>query len=511
MPISRTDHLVKLIESLTKSEKRNFRLYARRIQDSGSLMYLHLFDLLDNGKPQSEAALRKRLGDISRSQLSNLKRHLYSQILSSLRLVHRRRQIPILIHEYLDFAQVLYGKGLYMQSLKLFEKARKLAEKNHEDFSALMIVELQKTIESRHITRSGPVQSERLIEKANALSDSIYNRIKLSNLRILLHGLYVRRGHLHNAKEKEWLRARFEENLSHVIPEKLGTWERIHLYQSYVWYYYILQDFERCAEYAGKWIGVFEDAPELIERDVDLYMRGLHYMLTAEYNLRNIEQYEHYLDEFEKFRKDTYPRFNTNSQIISFLYVHYGRLNKHFLHGTFEEGLEVVPRTLRRIRRYRDKLDAHRIMVFYFKIAWMYLGAGRPDRCIDYLNKITELDLESLREDIQCYARLMLLIAHYELESYDVITYLLKQVQNFFEKVNEINDVQKRTLRLFKELVKAPLGERTQIMQKCLDDLRILEQEQYAQRAFLYLDVTSWLEAKVRKVSLGEAVRERFE
>jgi hypothetical protein len=140
----------------------------------------------------------------------------------------------------------------------------------------------------------------------------------------------------------------------------------------------------------------------------------------------------------------------------------------------------------------------------------MYLGAGKPGTCIEYLNKIMALDVRSLREDIQCYTRILLLMAHYELTNYDVIAYLMTQVEAFFGKVSETNQVQELALQLFKDLIKVPLDKRIDIMKNYLQQLRRLEEEEFEKRAFVYLDIKSWIEAKVCKVSLGEAVQRRI-
>ena len=63
-------------------------------------------------------------------QLSNLKAHLYKQILVSLRLNPTLQNMRIQIREQIDFATILYQKGLYKQSLKLLEKAKAMALEN---------------------------------------------------------------------------------------------------------------------------------------------------------------------------------------------------------------------------------------------------------------------------------------------------------------------------------------------------------------------------------------------
>jgi hypothetical protein len=51
-------------------------------------------------------------------QLSNLKSYLYKQILVSIRLNIPSQNMRYQIREQIDFATILYNKGLYRQSQK---------------------------------------------------------------------------------------------------------------------------------------------------------------------------------------------------------------------------------------------------------------------------------------------------------------------------------------------------------------------------------------------------------
>ena len=75
------------------------------------------------------------------------------------------KNIRIQIREQLDFATILYQKGLYKQSLKVLEKAKLLALKNEEKYSAYDIVELEKVIESQYITAKFEQSNRNLIQK----------------------------------------------------------------------------------------------------------------------------------------------------------------------------------------------------------------------------------------------------------------------------------------------------------------------------------------------------------
>ena len=184
------DQLISLISSLTKAEKRNFKLYVNRLQSKSDVKFVQLFDVVDKMKVWDDSIVFKKIPSIKKSQLANLKRHLYKQILISLRLIHIQKNVDIQIREQIDFARILYGKGLYIQSLKLLDRIQQIAEDNHQDILQLEILEFQKVIEERHITRSRQTSNkvESLVEASYTRSKIINNSCKLTNLKIEIHG-----------------------------------------------------------------------------------------------------------------------------------------------------------------------------------------------------------------------------------------------------------------------------------------------------------------------------------
>ena len=125
------DALFILIKSLSKSEKRQFNLYVGRLEGNNYAKFFALFKHLEKQKKYDEKTIIKS-GIVSKQQLSNLKAHLYKQILVSLRMNPSHKNIRVQIREQLDFATVLYQKGLYQQSLKLLDKAKSIAISNEE-------------------------------------------------------------------------------------------------------------------------------------------------------------------------------------------------------------------------------------------------------------------------------------------------------------------------------------------------------------------------------------------
>jgi len=114
-PKIKPDPVHELIKSLGKAEKRSFRLYATRIDDSKNAMFIALFDAMDEQPVFDEAKILKKSG-VPKAQLANVKSYLYHQLLTSLRQSAVSDYDDVLLREQLDFARILYAKGLSSKS-----------------------------------------------------------------------------------------------------------------------------------------------------------------------------------------------------------------------------------------------------------------------------------------------------------------------------------------------------------------------------------------------------------
>src|SRR4051812_39408135 len=142
------DPLYQLIRSLSKSEKRNFKLFANRLQGNEESKFMMLFDVMDKLNEYSEEKILQKAEGISKTQLSNLKAHLYKQILLSLRLHASNQDLDIYLREQIDYAKLLYNKGLYNQSLKMLDKAKITAIEFEKNLLLLEMFDFEKHIES---------------------------------------------------------------------------------------------------------------------------------------------------------------------------------------------------------------------------------------------------------------------------------------------------------------------------------------------------------------------------
>jgi len=478
---------------MTKAEKKAFKLYAKR-SSSAEPLFIKLFDILDNKPLSEDNYVIKALKLNSASKYSNLKGNLYLQILQSLRILKVKKLPNINIRNHIDMSYVLYDKGLYMQALKVLEHAKSLCHKYGTEMSLLTILEIEKTIHSRHITRMTPSSFNELISNVVEVSSSITKRVELSNLKMLLHRKYISKGHLKSKTELKELTKFFFSQINNYDYKKLKPYEKIYYCQCHVWYYFVIQEYKECQTFAIKWVDIFLDNQDLPKRDYNLFLRGYHYVLTASYNIGDKDTHDNFLISLEALRLSQYKKFNKNNKIYSFLYVHTGRFNKAFLDKNFEYGLDCIPKTLKRIKRYKLNLDQHKVMVLHYKIAWTYICALKPNKAIPYLEGIIKMQKQSLREDIQSNTRLIHLIALYDQSKYNTVGLCLKRYKYYFNKAKEVNKLQELTLKYFQDLIITPLLERNEIHYKFYKKLIDLKNSSLNQRSFLYLDIIFWVE-----------------
>ncbi len=504
MPISQGDLLFKLIKSLSKAEKRNFNLYVKRIQSEGEVMFFQLFEVLEKQKTYQESKAKLKLNGLSKSQFSNLKRHLYQHLLTSLRLMHINKQLDIQIRELIDYAYILYGKGLYIQALKILSRAKAIATTNHHNLLLQEIIEFEKRIESHHITRSSTERMNKLIQQADSQARISTNIIFLSNLKLELQRLFINKGHAKVEMDRVQILEDYGPKIRDYQITKLSFFERVHYYQSLYWLHYILGHFERCHYYAGEWVGLYRESPNMMEEDVDIYMRGLHQLLTTSLYTKNKVVFNQTRQELEVFCNRHLHAFNTNSKVLAFLYRYQATLNIALLEGQYAAAILLVPDVLAGIKLYENQLDLHKIHILYYKIAALYLCNGEPGKAVDYLNLIINLKAGHLREDIQAYARLLFLMAHYDLDNQDIMEYLTTSTARFLAKLKDKNRLEGACLHFFKQAMYKNTKERLVLLRELKETLRGLNEDPFERRGFVYLDMTIWIDSKLGKQTIKE-------
>lgn len=503
----KSEDLFRLIRSLSPSEKRAFTLQSGK---SSGTKYMRLFEEMVKLEEYNESKLLKKIPELPPHQISNLKAQLYKHLLKTIQHLESREVEEVQLTSMIDHARILYNRCLYKECLTHIDKAKRKA-KNTDSFLLLLeLLELEKLAVLRSPGEYSEDRVNRIISETEKTANAIRNINTFSNLALRMTNLYQRSGFLRNKRE--------EENLHHILfsalpPYKeaeLSFHEKMYLYQSLTGYYFFRQEMKKGLVQARKWVRLFESYPEMIRIKTEMYIRALNSLLVV---LNKLSMYEEFMDTHRKLvglkrRKDLAITENINLNLFKAIYIH--EINRHFMLAEFQSGTRIVYRFEDELNKFIPRLDLNTVILFYYKIACLFFGAGNFKATLKWLSKIIQLSDREIREDIQAFARILRLICYFELNNADMTEHATRSLLRSLLRESNFPRYTGALLDFLKVDPKSPTARRMNDRFKRLrSDMEKLKKDPYERRAFYYFDIISWLNSRIENKSIQEVIRQK--
>ena len=505
MPKKRSDHLLNLVNSLTKTEKRHFKIYYYEEKET---KFYRLFDCLLKHDFKRDEEVLNSCSFINPLQYSNLKAHLYKMILRSIRQQKIESNSEIKIREQIDFTQLLFDRGLHTQSAEILSKAKKQARRKEHLELYLEILKWEKRLILPTIGRNNQNHTSEIVEEVEEISTRINLINLLTNYSARLNALFFRIGYVRNEQDYQKVKSIFEE-IPFIDRSQLSFNEKLAFYKFNVEYYSFIQDFNSAHEFALEWTALFNNFDLKISWFED-YLAALNSLLITQYRLNLQVEFFNTVKVLKALRK--YPSAVLNNytllKLLKYAYAH--EFNGFFMQGDFAKGVRIITKIMPRIHQFMKQIDNHSRIILQYKIACLYFGNDNHHESIDWLNQIINQPDNDLREDIHGFARILNLICHYELGNLDIIDYYIRATYRFLLKKEDMNRFQKLILSFLKKLGSQTVGQQLiKEFERLRDDLVKLSEDPYEKRAFIYFDIISWLQTKIEKKPIHEIIRNK--
>ncbi len=508
--IDRREGVFELIKTMSKAEKRNFKLYAARYGNPADSKFIGLFDCLDSSEVYDEERILRRCPRLRKEQLPNMKAHLYRQILASLRLLESQHSPLLELSETIDFSVMLLDRGMYGQAEKMLSKAWRMAEKAGRYTAMLEIADLGKRIYLCQL--SGNLDGR--VAHACRIMETVGDRAavdnELSALAVELQDLYVRHGYIRSEGELSDFEARFLPRLEACSGREMGFVERCSFFQAMGWYHYLRRDFAAAYRYCREWIDMFSEMPYMKAVMYDSLLDGYGKLFEGLFMMHEYGLLAATIEEFEKVQ-GSIVCLNTNADRISQYVLFSAQVNRCIIEGRFKDGLWLTRKVDGYIKRYGRSIGVYDKINFNYKIALLYFGDGDYARCVEHLDKIIAVRDREARRDLQCYARMLKLVATYEAGTDCDMESQIRSSEIFIERVGEMSDMKKNFFAFFRALADMSPDERKAEFRKLYKRLAPYENHPSEQPTFYYLGLLSWLKGKITGRSFGDMVREKFE
>lgn len=501
--------LFDLIHRMSKSEKRHFKLQAAQSGEATSLKFVKLFDRIEKQKVYDEAALLKQEPGITRKQLPNLKYFLYDYLLECMQQLQQRHSVTARLQQLLGNARVLYDKCLYADCLRITDRAKRLALE-HQSFSILPdLLELEKQALRHTVSAGHRLRVEQVTAQSAKVAQSIDRIGRYSTLILELNSRYIKTGFIRSRAELDEVTRFFTRRLPDTHCTHLLPAEQQYHYRAQTSFSFYTQDFKAAYRVARQWIKIYDAHPALISTYTEMYILALNALMVAQSKLGFTTELEHTHRRLVALKRHK-AAASANIQLNLFRTIYIHEINKHFMRGEFTAGTRIVARLEGELNKFVPLLDHNSVLLFYYKIACLYVGAGQHKRALHWLGRIIRERDIAVREDLHGFSRMLALICYHELGKDEEAEFQLRGLYRYLFAKGELSSYHRHILKFLRGLHR---NMRERELRKHFLELRAklipLQNKRFEKRAFQYFDILSWLESKIEQRPVEEVIREK--
>lgn len=513
MSVKAYETLFHLIKSMSKTEKRYFRLYASMHVIGKQNGYIKLYEYIARQKHYDEERLKKELCDepfISR--LPAVKNYLHKLILKSMRSYHTDGSAEMFLRNLLADADYLHGKALYASCLKTLGKAKSIAVAQDKFDVLIGILRRESKViyqSEGFSTRKGKLQIEKCGgELADAIK-KVNNIIEYEKSATQIYALYSQAGKPRDKERMKKLTKIIKGPLYRNDRYPLSFTAKLLFYECNGLYADIRSDFSCAYRYRKKRLELLESHPERLAENAWAYLGSLNNLIIQVMNLR---RYKEIFPIIEKMRNipGRIPSADTEDfRVKTFIISSTSEMSGLIEMAQFEICKKQIPEVELGIVKYKGKIPSIFEHVLYFNIAYVYFALGDYRKAIISLNRILNTREADVSQAIFCYARIFNIILHYELHHEELLFYLNKSTSLFLSKRKRLYRTEIAILNFFRITLPGSSGNKeiTNAFRGLKNEISKIIKDPFEAKITEHYDLISWIESKIENKSFLEIVK----
>jgi len=506
-----SDSLFRLIRSMSKSEKRHFKLYAGRhsVEQNN---YLKLFDAIDRQQNYDEALIVKKFSKesfINRFPIT--KKRLYETVLRSLDAYHSQSSTDAQLKRELHFAEILYKRSLYNQCAKILSSAKHTALK-HEKYSTLaeILTWQKKLIEKDNYLGQDHESIATMLHEDVMIADRMKDFNEYWNIKSRLFLLLNKKGKVRNHKELNSFKKIIDNTLLKNEGKAQSHEARYLFNHIYSAYHFGTGDYKSSYRFLKRNVELIETHPYVFKEEPNIYFSVLTNLIYVSTSLKKYEEVFQLMDKLKAVPETLDTSRNEDLEIKLFSSAYSIEITLYNTLSEFEKAIGLIPAIEKGLERFGDKINRLRKAYFYFNISIAYFGAEKYSAALRWTNKLFSEPNIDENQDIYCFARILNLIIHIELQNDDVIPYILTSTSRFLNTRNRVYKFETVFLEFIEQLTRTnKKSDSSIIYRKLLVNLKKLSADPFEKTVFEYFDFIAWCKSKIENVPFRETVEEK--
>ncbi len=494
-----SDDLFTLIRSMSSSEKRYFKIFAARHSKKGNNNYIRLFDAIDRQESYDESRLARKLaGTTILRNLASTKYQLYQLVLKCLSDYHSGKSLDSELREMIDKAQVLYDRGLYAQCGKLIEKAKLLATANERYPEVLEILRLERGMFLTVQTTDVEAELSALLAFEQKTLDLIRNQMEYYHLFCAAFALEKVKRHARSDYERAALDAIANHRLLSDPGQAISFSAKGHFHRIHAIIGVIKGDAamafsaqQRLLQLWKEKTAEFRAAAPRYKSDLINY---LNYCTAA-------EEYGDFEDVLAQLKQ--FPARSFTDEISTFQDVYHIELLYYLRRGFFDKGTGLADLIALGLQKFQGRLTSSRIMTFCHNLAVLYFLKDEHTNALQWLNRILDHSNVDQRRDIQDFARILLMVIHYELGNHDALESLLRSTYRYLHARDKLYEFERIVIRHMRKIQNTPAGTKLQEQFDVFGaELAELKAQPGARAILGFSELQLWVESRQSRLSL---------
>jgi hypothetical protein len=501
--MAKADMLSRLINTLTKAEKRYFRMYTALQQ--GNKDYVNLFDLMEHQSFKSTAevklAFQQQYAGCSYDVCS---KYLYKVLLDCLLHLRLQKQSTAMLTAGILKCDILFERSLHEDALKQLQKIQTTAASNEKHL--LLLWAQQQEIQLLQQLNFSGITAEELSHKQSDIQhtlDDIQQIRKQTSLYETLRHTLLYRGSARTIRQQESVDVLHAE-MPAPVPDSTTSLKTHLLFQAH---YHLatsdhpaaLQVFHQLNQLLETNPALFEDTPAdhllIIEGILDSLRAGKHY-----------EELFSFVDKIKRLKSDS-VYFEIMQQRLLFIYESGAYIDS----GDFSFALKLLQQYAPTIRKNIPLMDISKQAEIYLYMALIYLGNEDINNAHNSLEQVLQSNLYSTLP-IYRTCRLVHLLIQYELGNFEYIRYETRAFRRHLQPDARRSYMLERTVIKFlgSGEIPAVTSFRTALWKKINASFDKIRADKYERQQLKLFDFSAWIEAKLKRKSLGTVLQEKI-
>ncbi len=505
---NKKDKLHELIQSMSMSEKRSFKLFANRHTIGDQNNYLTLFEMIEQMPVFDQAELERSLQAVNMPtrHISSDKNYLYNLILRGLSVFNSNKTTSLKVKELLHQAEILYEKGLFEQVLGLLKKAKSKALR-YELYPLFIEISFW---ERKTKGKLGDIRGVK-----QALEEAMHYMALLDNMQAYMKLYYdisdLRRSisKARTPKTEEKLAAFIQHPFLQRDDIPMSFQAKLNYRRIYAMYYYLVDDEENEMKTNEALLALMDSRDDYATEFPGEYITVSSRLLILKRHKSEVE-FQKTLDDFRRFpyEKMKKKRNSVIAQVeIDSTATEMSRLLER---GRIKES-QVMLNSMRELaHKYRSRMSRSQKLSYHYMYTYSYLAAGEYRTALKEVNYLLNEFDSSVRPQMYSFARMLNMVIHAELGNLTVLKYEADSTARYLKKRGKMHRLETILIRMFRRLARSSMATvdvrvKRKILRSFRGELEEIYSDEYEKKTLIFFDFRAWLDSKINNISFAEA------